>query len=609
MKFKILPLLFLSCLPLNTQADTLPAANPMLTWRPWSDEVFADAKAQKKFVLLDLEAIWCHWCHVMDEITYHDPNVIRLLESKYILVKVDQDSRPDLSNRYEDYGWPATIVFDADGKEIVKRQGYIPPRPMASMLQAIMDDPTPGPSVQPEQQIVFAGSPSLSADLRARLKAAYIAQYDNKLGGWGFVQKYLDWQSVEYGLEAASTGDSQAAAMAKQTLTEEMKLLDPAWGGVYQYSVGGDWNEPHFEKIMSRQSEDMRLYAEAYILWRQPEFLQSAKSIYGYLETFLTSPTGAFYTSQNADLIDGKESAGYFKLGDRARRQRGIPHIDKHIYARENGWAINATATLYGVTGDRKYLESAERALQWIEANRSLPQGGYQHGEHDASGPYLGDTLAMTRAHLTLYSVTGERDYLRKAEAGMHFIATNFAEQDGVGFLTVKTDPRRAASGIAETKLRASRERDENATLARLANLLWRYTGDESYRKIADQAMRYLATPQIAQDFPAAAVLLADLEYGLPPLHVTIVGHKDDKTAQSLFAAAAGVHPLYKRIEWWDTREGRLRNPDVQYPETARPAAFLCTAQTCSSPIYAPNEIQARVDRLLGKSAKPPQAE
>ncbi len=92
----------------------------------------------------------------MDEKTYHDPAVIKLLNERYICVRVDQDSRPDISNKYEDYGWPATIVFDATGGEIVKRQGYLPPAQMASMLQAIMDDPTPGPSVRPAEKIEFA---------------------------------------------------------------------------------------------------------------------------------------------------------------------------------------------------------------------------------------------------------------------------------------------------------------------------------------------------------------------------------------------------------------------------------------------------------------------
>ena len=80
-----------------------------------------------KFVLLDLEAVWCHWCHVMDETTYRDPAVMALLDSNYIAVKVDQDSRPDLANRYENYGWPATVVFGPDGGEIVKRRWLYQP--------------------------------------------------------------------------------------------------------------------------------------------------------------------------------------------------------------------------------------------------------------------------------------------------------------------------------------------------------------------------------------------------------------------------------------------------------------------------------------------------
>src|SRR6202162_1119095 len=103
------------------------------------------------------------WCCVMDEETYRDPTVVKLINSKFIALKVDQDSRPDLSNRYEDYGWPATIVFNSDGSEIVKRRGYLPPGQMASMLQAIIDDPSPGPSVVHEAPLVPGGETALGS--------------------------------------------------------------------------------------------------------------------------------------------------------------------------------------------------------------------------------------------------------------------------------------------------------------------------------------------------------------------------------------------------------------------------------------------------------------
>src|SRR5579862_8649559 len=86
-----------------------------IKWEKWSDDIFERAQRENRLVILDLEAVWCHWCHVMAEITYKDPAVIRLFKEKYIAVRVDQDSRPDLSNRYEEYGWPATIVFDSKG--------------------------------------------------------------------------------------------------------------------------------------------------------------------------------------------------------------------------------------------------------------------------------------------------------------------------------------------------------------------------------------------------------------------------------------------------------------------------------------------------------------
>ena len=101
-------------------------AEEAVEWHPWLEAVLERAKKEKRFVLLDLGAVWCHWCHVMEEVTYRDPKVIELIRSRYIGVRVDQDSRPDLANRYEDYGWPATIVFAPDGTESGRRPGFEP---------------------------------------------------------------------------------------------------------------------------------------------------------------------------------------------------------------------------------------------------------------------------------------------------------------------------------------------------------------------------------------------------------------------------------------------------------------------------------------------------
>jgi len=577
-------------------AQSQPAESEKLAWLPWSDSVFAQARQQHRFVLLDLEAVWCHWCHVMAETTYKDPKVVALLRAKYLTVRADEDARPDLSNRYEDYGWPATVVFDSEGHEIIKRQGYLPPEEFASILQAIIDDPTPGPSVQPEAPLQFGASPLLSAELRAELQKTYLAGYDTKQGGWGFDQKFLDWDSVEYSMDLAARGDAEAARKARQTLQGEMNLLDPAWGGVYQYSVGGVWTEPHFEKIMSMQAENLRIYSQAYALWHDPADLNAALSIHKFLTSFLLSPGGAFYTSQDADLVEGEHSAEYFRMDDAGRRRQGIPRVDRHIYARENGWAATALVALYSATGEKKYLDQAVRATNWVIQNRALPGGGFRHDSKDAAGPYLGDSLAMARAFLALYGATGDRAWLRRTESSLHYIRENFSNPDGAGFITSRVPTDHA--------YKPHPQRDENVSLARVSNLLFYSTANAAYRQMAESAMRYLAAPPIARRLPAASVLLADLEVTHPPLHLTVVGQKDDPAARALFEAALRYPSTYKRLEWWDPREGRLPNPDVQYPVLKAAAAFICTDRTCSQPIFKAEDLQVKIAKLTSLRAE-----
>jgi thioredoxin-related protein len=177
-------LLTLVAIALCSRATAIAGEEPAIEWRPWSDSVFTEAKNDHRFVLLDLGTVWCH---VMDEVTYQDPEVIKLARERYIAVRVDADARPDLSNRYEDYGWPATIVFNAEGGELVKRRGYLPPRQMASMLQAIIDDPTPGPSVVQDAPFAAGTESTLADNTRNELRRILIESYDPKNGGWGTI--------------------------------------------------------------------------------------------------------------------------------------------------------------------------------------------------------------------------------------------------------------------------------------------------------------------------------------------------------------------------------------------------------------------------------------
>jgi len=139
---------------------------------------------------------------------------------------------------------------------------------------------------------------------------------------------------------------------------------------------------------------------------------------------------------------------------------------------------------------------------------------------------------------------------------------------------------------------------DDQIQVARFMNMLNRYTGNEGTREQAAHAMRYLGAASAEMPRPMPGVLLADEELATEPTHITIVGHKDDARAQRLHAIARALPARYKRLEWLDPREGRLPNPDVDYPDLGEPAAFACGNRICSFPAFSAEELQANVAQM-----------
>jgi len=566
-----------------------------ISWHTqWNDALFVQAAKQQRFVILDLHAVWCHWCHVMDETTYSDPQVQALIASRYVAVSVDADSDPDLSSRYGDWGWPATIVLAADGTEIVKRRGYIPPQQMASLLQAIIDDPSPGPSVAPAVVIAQHGGSHLASHERSALTRIYEQVYDDSNGGWGDVHKFIDASAMELTYSAIDAGDSAALRRARQTLDANLRLIDPVWGGVYQYSDAQDWNSPHFEKLMSFQADDLRLYSEAYSRWKEPGYLAAAMALYRYMTTFLAAADGGFYVSQDADLSAQVSGHDFYPKDAAARRALGMPRLDTHEYSRETGWAIRALCKYYDVTGDKNALTRAEQAAGWAIAHRAAPSGAFRHDSHDRGGPFLDDALAMSQAFVALYRSTGEREWLAHAGTTLRFIDAVLRDPNS-GYIAA---PR--ANRYRGVFRETVRQPEQNAALVRVASLMHHYTGDIRYQRMAAHGMKYLAAFAKAAPLQLRAeILLADRELSTAPIHITVVGHKSDPAARDLHSAALRYPSDYLQIDWWDRDEGRLPNPQIQYPQLDRAAAFACSSSACSMPVYDAAGIETAVRKAL----------
>jgi len=398
--------------------STEPQAAPRdaLPWATFGPETFARARAEHRFVVLDGAAEWCHWCHVMEATTYHDPTVQTLLAESFIAAKVDIDTRPDIEERYGDWGWPATVVFSPEGEELGKYRGYIQPVEFPDALRRIVAAGVPGTPLSAKAKAGPAGGVSL-VGRRDRVDRPYDGARAGRLLGparravGATVTRSRGAPITNGPLQRARAGDAELRDQGLLALDRQRQIIDPVWGGIDQYSTDGDWRHPHYEKLMTYQAGALDNYAAAYALTGDPRWLETAHAVEGFIAHFMTSPEGTFYTTMDADLNAHDASrpfvagARYYAVDDGGRRRLGVPRIDTHVYALENGLTMGAYVTLFEVAHDARALGIATRAARRILETHSRATGAVTH-EGGAGGERShlsrGQRCFWVGAHATL---------------------------------------------------------------------------------------------------------------------------------------------------------------------------------------------------------------
>jgi hypothetical protein len=382
-------------------------------------------------------------------------------------------------------------------------------------------------------------NPVLSNECRRRLRYMHMRSFDWEQGGLLSTVKFIDRDSVEYSLVVAADHEKSEARMARLTLDKAMSLVDPIWGGVYQYSTQGKWDVPHYRKTIAAQSGHLRLYSLAYAQLKFEPYLNVTNSILSYVNNFMTSEVGAFYSGQ-ADTVAGMTPSLFFAMNKSKRLSIGIPDIDKRILTRENGWIIEALATHYEYCGSQQSLNMALKAANWINEHCRIDSGAYLTNIMTSKPLHLPDTLAMARAMLQLYRVTFEKKYLDYACDSARFIHQNF-KNELCGYNT------RIFSKYDATPLR---QIDENISLSRFANLLSYYTDKSEFKKMTKHGLRYLCIPEVATArMEEAGILLIDREISSTPLTIHIYGNKGDTVVNDFINIAHRHQGWYKLLK------------------------------------------------------------
>ena len=312
-----------------TSAYLRSAAHQPVDWYPWGDEAFARAKAEDKPILLDIGAVWCHWCHVIDRESYENPEIAAIINAHFIPVKVDRDERPDIDVRYQSAvsaitgqgGWPLTAVLTPEGK-VFFGGTYFPPdnamgRPgFRQVLLAVAEfyrtkrDQAHGYADELFQALHRLGAARASEEvLTPQLVAEAVAdierQFDLQNGGFGGAPKFPHAGAIELLLRYHDrTRDPQALLIVTRTLEKMARggVYDQLGGGFHRYSVDASWIVPHFEKMIYDNAEILRNYGHAYQATGNAAFREVAEGILAYVMRTLMDPAqGGFYASQDAD--------------------------------------------------------------------------------------------------------------------------------------------------------------------------------------------------------------------------------------------------------------------------------------------------------------------
>ncbi len=332
--------LFLSSSPYLQQH----AHNPV-NWFPWGDEAFEAARRLKRPVLLSIGYSTCHWCHVMEEESFEDPEIARVMNELYIPIKVDREVRPDVDAIYMQAvqmmsggqgGWPLNAWLTPD-REPFFGGTYFPPRDgdrgartgFLTILQQLsrVYHEQPDKVAQAAAQLVEAlqaglgGHPPASsppdAGVLRRAFGFYAGHFDPVDGGLNRAPKFPSSLPVRFLLRYdRRTGEDQALEMATLTLRKMATggLYDQAGGGFHRYATDARWLVPHFEKMLYDNALLAVTYLEAWQATGDPSFARITREILRYVRRDMTSPEGAFYSATDADsrTPDGHAEEGYF---------------------------------------------------------------------------------------------------------------------------------------------------------------------------------------------------------------------------------------------------------------------------------------------------------
>ncbi len=447
------------------------AYNPV-DWYPWCEEALARAKAEHKMLIVSIGYSACHWCHVMEEESFEDTTVARIMNQHFISIKVDREERPDIDNVYMDAcqltsphgcGWPLNVFALPDGKPVWTGT-YHPRKAWIDVLEYFVDVYRKDPEKLQEyagklaDEVTAFGRPAVAGtpsgftlrDLD-RFANDLTGQMDRRLGGVKGAPKFPLPDNQEFLLTwVHHTGDAAALESVKTTLDHLARggIYDHLGGGFARYSTDEHWKIPHFEKMLCDNAQLVSLYAGAYAATGISRYKKVVKQTLDFVQRELTGPDGEFYCGIDADS-EGEEGRYYVwtepeidsLIGN--DRQAGL-FKDYYRITRSGNWGngrnvLHASEPVKSVAGRHGFTTGEAKSIISDISVRLLEARQKRVPPRTDDKALCAWNAMMTRAYCDAYAYLGNPDYLKPALENGDLIRSKMMEENGRLYRNFKT--------------------------------------------------------------------------------------------------------------------------------------------------------------------------
>ncbi|OGW37294.1 MAG: hypothetical protein A2X58_08150 [Nitrospirae bacterium GWC2_56_14] len=579
----------------------------LIHWRAWGPEALDEAKKQDRLVLLSLSAVWCHWCHVMDETTYSNEEIIAFINDHFLPIRVDSDMRPDIDALYNQGGWPSTVIMTPQG-EVLTGGTYIPPDDLLGRMKQITDifqhDRGTITGWLEETRVALAkrdlsegesaGAPAPGEkDLGAIVKSLADV-FDEQHGGFGTGQKFPSPESLDFLLARYSQKQDPLVKRIVTTTLDHMAkggLFDEVEGGFFRYATKPDWSEPHYEKMLDLNAGMIRNYAEASLVFGSKEYEKIVRTCVHYVrQNLYDASTGAFFGSQDAD-------EAYYTSEN--RKGLTAPAVDRTVYADSSALMISALVSAYGAVGEQQYLDMARKAADYLLADLFVRETGFYHfsrsGTRSLEG-LLSDNVLVGSALLDLYNATGEKRYLIAAKEINALLKSRFYDAAAKRFRPSLAAP--LATPIVPGILSSVNHNLANYRALRFMGRVLAVEESQDQKKIRDEALAAFRGTYQEYTPNAAAYGSALLGAVENPIEITIIGKR--KAVRSYLAAIRDVYVPNKVVRVLSVADDGALIKKLGYPK--RETVYLCAGKRCSKPITDQRKLKEELRKFLERN-------